>query len=89
LSNKSNKLLRYDDLVSLKIVKNRMTLQRWIEHEGFPPGILLGPNTRAWREEEVEAWLDSRQVKKEGGADVQCRSRELQQSTNLAKVGSR
>jgi len=50
-----SKLLRYDDLVSRNIVKNRMTLKRWIEQEGFPPGILLGPNSRAWCESKVEA----------------------------------
>jgi len=60
-----SKLLRYDDLVSRNIVKNRMTLKRWIEQEGFPPGILLGPNSRAWCESKVEAWLASRAIKRE------------------------
>jgi predicted DNA-binding transcriptional regulator AlpA len=53
-------LLRFRDLKSRGIVSNHVTLKRWIEHEGFPPGLMLGPNTRAWRESEVEAWLDSR-----------------------------
>jgi hypothetical protein len=31
-----------------------------IAGEGFPTSIMLGPNTRAWRLDEVEAWLASR-----------------------------
>jgi predicted DNA-binding transcriptional regulator AlpA len=41
-------------------VNNWTTLLRWIETEGFPPGILLGPNSRAWYEDEIEAWLANR-----------------------------
>ena len=53
-------LLRFRDLKDRGIVSNHVTLKRWIEWEGFPPGRLLGPNTRVWREFEIEAWLDSR-----------------------------
>ena len=53
-------LLRFRDLKDRNIVRNHVTLKRWIEREGFPPGSLLGPNTRVWRESDVEAWLDSR-----------------------------
>jgi predicted DNA-binding transcriptional regulator AlpA len=56
----SDVLLRFRDLKDRKIVQNHPTLKRWIEREGFPPGFLLGPNSRAWREEDVTAWLDSR-----------------------------
>ena len=52
--------LRFNDLRERRIVDNRTTLYRWIKERGFPPGILLGPNTRAWTEEEVEAWLAER-----------------------------
>ena len=55
------KLFRYRDLTERNIVRNRMTLRRWIAEEGFPPGILLGPNSRAWTEESVEEWLASRE----------------------------
>ena len=54
------KLIRFFDLQKRGIVGNRMTLSRWIENEGFPPGVLLGPNTRAWEEDAVETWLASR-----------------------------
>src|SRR5262249_47416891 len=42
------------------IVSNRQTLSRWIRYEGFPEGVLLGPNSRAWLEDGVLAWLESR-----------------------------
>ncbi|HMF26434.1 MAG TPA: hypothetical protein VKG24_30540 [Pseudolabrys sp.] len=61
------KRLRYADLVALGIVNNRTTLRNWIEGKGlepgqkpFPRGQLIGPNSRAWREDEVQAWLEAR-----------------------------
>jgi predicted DNA-binding transcriptional regulator AlpA len=53
-------LIRFSDLFERKIVKNWPTLKRWVEREGFPPGKMIGPNTRAWTEEEVNEWLASR-----------------------------
>jgi predicted DNA-binding transcriptional regulator AlpA len=53
-------LLRFRDLQARKIVCNHVTLKRWIEREGFPPGMMLGPNTRVWRESDIEQWLASR-----------------------------
>ena len=53
-------LLRYADLKRMKLVSNHPTLQRWIENEGFPPGVMLGPNTRAGRRSWIEQWLASR-----------------------------
>jgi len=53
-------LLRFRDLKARGLVSNHVTLKRWIEKEGFPRGLLLGPNTRVWRESDVEAWLASR-----------------------------
>jgi predicted DNA-binding transcriptional regulator AlpA len=56
--------LRFEDLKERGIVKHWLTLRRWIKHAGFPPGILLGPNTRAFPEADVEAWLASRPTKR-------------------------
>ena len=57
------KLLRYADLKDRQIVKSRAQLKNLIEKYGFPPGRMLGPNTRVWDEEtEIAAWLDSRPV---------------------------
>jgi predicted DNA-binding transcriptional regulator AlpA len=51
------KFLRFRDLKTRGIVNNWTTLRRWIKEGRFPPGRLIGPHTRVWTEEEVEAWL--------------------------------
>jgi predicted DNA-binding transcriptional regulator AlpA len=56
------KYLRFPDLVARGIVNSRMTLKRLIDAQGFPVGILLTPNARAWAEAEVNEWLASRPV---------------------------
>jgi len=53
---------RYHDLKARGIVSNRMTLHRWIQNQGFPQGILLGPNSRAWAVQEVVDWLNNRKT---------------------------
>ncbi len=55
-------LLRFSDLKARGIVSNWVTLRNWVEKEGFPPGVKLGPNTRAWPADEIEAWLARRPV---------------------------
>jgi predicted DNA-binding transcriptional regulator AlpA len=54
------KVLRFADLKERGIVKSWPMLRRRIDKHGFPRGRMLGPNTRAWTEEEIEAWLASR-----------------------------
>jgi predicted DNA-binding transcriptional regulator AlpA len=54
------KLLKFKDLKALGIVNNWTTLVRWVEAGSFPPGIKLGPNSRAWPEHEIAEWLASR-----------------------------
>ena len=56
----NTRYLRFKDLQAAGIDKNRATLSRWIRQAGFPSGVLLGPNTRAWTEDEIEQWLKSR-----------------------------
>jgi predicted DNA-binding transcriptional regulator AlpA len=57
--------LRFEDLRARGIVSNWMSLARWIEYEGFPPGIRLGGRLRAWHETDIDAWLASRTLQKE------------------------
>ena len=57
-------LLRFSDLKARGLVSNWVTLRNWIEKQGFPPGQKIGPNTRAWTAESVEAWLASRPAAK-------------------------
>jgi predicted DNA-binding transcriptional regulator AlpA len=56
----ANRILRFIDLKEWGVVNNRPTLYRWIKVCGFPQGFLLGPNSRAWKEEDVVAWLQAR-----------------------------
>ena len=57
-------LLRYSDLKARRIVNNRQTLKNWIENEGFPPGKMLGPNTRTWTEAEIAEYYATRPTAK-------------------------
>lgn len=59
-------LLRYSDLVRLGVVRNRMTLSRWMHSNAFPRPIELGANSVAWRASDVEAWLAGRQQRTNG-----------------------
>jgi predicted DNA-binding transcriptional regulator AlpA len=63
------KFLRFRDLKTRGIVNNWTTLRRWIKEGRFPPGRLIGPNTRVWTEEEIERWIAScpTTAKKEAG----------------------
>jgi predicted DNA-binding transcriptional regulator AlpA len=56
--------IRYDDLEAAGIAKNWPTLTRLIEEEGFPRGVMLSPNIRAWRLDEIKAWLATRPVER-------------------------
>ena len=50
------------------IAKSKMTLHRLIRDEGFPAGILVTPNSRAWTEESVNDGVANRpSAKKELG----------------------
>jgi predicted DNA-binding transcriptional regulator AlpA len=51
------KYLRYANLAERGLVKNRATLKNLIDKCGFPPGRLIGPNTRAWTEDEIDAYV--------------------------------
>ena len=54
-----SELLRFRDLQRVGI-RNHPTLARWIRDQGFPSGRFIGPNTRVWTVEEVEAWWNSK-----------------------------
>ena len=59
------KWLRFNDLKARGTVNNRTTLARWIKLYGFPPGTKLGPNTRAWTEDEIEAHEEARAAERD------------------------
>jgi predicted DNA-binding transcriptional regulator AlpA len=55
-----SRFVRFRDLVAAGIVGNWMQLHRMISAEGFPEGLMLSANVRAWRADEIERWLASR-----------------------------
>jgi hypothetical protein len=57
------KKLRFHDLQKRQIVNSWAQLSNLIKKHNFPPGHMLGPNTRVWDEEdEIEPWFASRPV---------------------------
>ena len=56
------RLLRFADLKARNIIRNRVTLGRWIAHLDFPTGFLIGENSRVWRESDVEIWVAEREA---------------------------
>jgi prophage regulatory protein len=55
-------LYRYEDLVAFGIIRNRMTLYRWIKKGTFPRPVKIGANTVAWRAESVERWFADKEA---------------------------
>ena len=47
------KYLRYHFLEATGRIPNRVTANRWIERGTFPPPYDLGPNSRAWSDEDI------------------------------------
>jgi hypothetical protein len=58
-------LVRFRHLKERGIVENWPQLKRLIENCGFPSGRYLGPNSRAWFEDEIDEWLNSRPTTRE------------------------
>jgi predicted DNA-binding transcriptional regulator AlpA len=80
------KYLRYPDLVEAGVVANRVTLHRMIKSQGFPPGRLLGLNTRAWTETEVEEWLAARPTVRP--PDATPREQRFKSAASKSKAGT-
>ena len=68
----------YRDLERLGIVHDRATLRRWMKlaHDPFPEPVVMGPNSVAWRADEVRPWLARRprgRAPQPGGVSRSCR----------------
>jgi hypothetical protein len=76
-------LLRFADLQERGIVNSWPQLKRLQELHGFPAGKMLSPNIRAWRESEVDEWLDSRPTENtqplEGAVKTRCEARDARE----------
>lgn len=53
-------LLRFNDLQSRGIARNREQLRNLVRDHGFPAGFMMTPNARVYDAAEVEAWIDAR-----------------------------
>jgi hypothetical protein len=51
---------RFRDLKRKQIVNCWPTLSSWIRNEGFPPGFMLGGNSRGWLKADIMHWLKTR-----------------------------
>jgi predicted DNA-binding transcriptional regulator AlpA len=56
--------VRFRDISAAGIARNWPTLTRLIEEEGFPRGVMLSPNIRAWPLDEIKQWLATRPVER-------------------------
>jgi predicted DNA-binding transcriptional regulator AlpA len=56
------RLLRFPDLKKHNVVRSWPQLKRLQEKHGFPKGRMIGPNTRAWTDEEIDEWVATRPV---------------------------
>jgi predicted DNA-binding transcriptional regulator AlpA len=54
------RFVRYHHLQDAGITDSWKTLYRLIDEYGFPPGIFISPNVRAWNVDDVERWLAGR-----------------------------
>lgn len=54
--------IRFADLKARGIVNSRVQLKNLQVKVDFPLGRLIGLNTRAWTEDEIAEWLESRPV---------------------------
>jgi hypothetical protein len=52
--------VRFSDLHDAGIVANWTILQRLIAEEGFPTGVMLSRNVRAWEISSIQRWLSER-----------------------------
>ena len=57
MTNTSIKTYRFKHLQQ-KLNISRSTIWRWVREGKFPPPIQLGPNVSAWRETDIQHWLD-------------------------------
>ena len=64
LSPPLSRYIRYRDLEAAGIAGSWTQLHRMMAAEGFPEGVMLSANVRAWPLDQVERWLASRPTAK-------------------------
>ncbi len=54
------KLIGYDGLRERGITLSRVQLWRNMKAGTFPKAIMVGASTRAWAEDEIDAWIEAK-----------------------------
>lgn len=62
------KYLTFKDLRERGLFNNRTTLKRYIDNHGFPRPYRMAANRALWRDDDVDAWLESRRERRETAA---------------------
>jgi predicted DNA-binding transcriptional regulator AlpA len=57
-----SRLFRFKHLKQLGIADSWSGLRHLQKHQNFPAGLLLGPCSRVWSEDEIKSWLSTRPV---------------------------
>lgn len=55
--------IRRNELLA-RIPLSSQTIDRFVAEGGFPAPFRIGTRAVAWKESEIEAWLDSRRVER-------------------------
>ena len=58
MTNPSIKTYRFKHLQQ-ELNISRSTIWRWVREGKFPAPVQLGPNVKAWRETDIQNWLDT------------------------------
>jgi prophage regulatory protein len=74
---KPTKLLRIGEVAD-RVGLSRDSIYRLARQGRFPPPLELGPHSSAWREHDVQAWIDGLQPAKRGVRGGQGKARTAQ-----------
>jgi predicted DNA-binding transcriptional regulator AlpA len=72
------RFVRYRHLHEAGIAASWKSLYELIDKYGFPPGIFISPNVRAWDVSDVERWLAKRPSERKAVPSRWHREREIQ-----------
>ena len=56
--------------VAARVGVTGTTISRWVASKNFPRPMKLGPRTKKWRAEVVDAWLDQREKQARAGSEA-------------------
>jgi predicted DNA-binding transcriptional regulator AlpA len=70
--------VRFADIQAAGIARSWTQLNRLIDDDGFPVGVMLSPNIRAWELAHVMAWLATRPTERKPVPDRSAGRRTLE-----------